>query len=68
MLSIHAYMYIALRLIPGKECPQMNDVEGRACCLVPKDLDLNPSLILLVFHLNKPLKSLCISFSIHNME
>ena len=50
MLTIHAYLCIIVRLIPGKECHQMNDVKVRACHLELKDLDLNPFLILLVFH------------------
>ena len=50
MLSIHAYLYITIRLIPEKECQQMNDVKVRACRLELKDLDLSPFLILLIFH------------------
>lgn len=56
MLSIHAYMYIAIRLIPEKDCQQMNVVEVRSCSLVPKDLDLNPLLILPVFNFEEALK------------
>lgn len=33
----------------------MNDVEVRACYLEPKDLDLNPFLILLDFHYDQAL-------------
>lgn len=56
MLSIHAYMYIAIRLIPEKDGQQMSGVEVRSCCLVPEDLDLNPLLILAAFHIEEALK------------
>lgn len=51
-----AYMYIAIGFIPEKEGQQMNDVEIRSGYLVPKGLEMNPSLILLIFQFEQAFK------------